>query len=89
MKSIAYSNALEMSTYAGPVKVVGIKVISSTEFDVKLMLLVHKLGTNEVLRLYVTTDKVVRHSLKPDCDYLDLWDWYFYPISTHVRLFSK
>lgn len=89
MKSVAYSDAIEMTTGAGPVKVVGLKVVSSTELNVKLEMLVHKLGTNEVLRLCVTTDKVVRHSLEPECDYLDLWDWYFYAIFTHVRLFSK
>lgn len=89
MKSIAYSNAIEMTTGAGPVKVVGLKVVSSTQFNVKLEILVHKLGTNEVLRLYVTTDKVVRHSLESTCSYADLWDWYFYAIYTHVRLFTK
>lgn len=89
MKSIAYSDAIEMSTGVGPVKVVGLKVVSSTQFNVKLEILVHKLGTNEVLRLYVTTDKVIRHSMESECDYVDLFDWYFYPIYTHVRLFSK
>lgn len=89
MKSVAYSDAIEMTTGAGPVKVVGIKVVSSTELNVKLEILVHKLGTNEVSRLYLTTDKVVAHSFSLTCDYLDLFDWYFYAIFTHVRLFSK
>lgn len=89
MKSVAYSDAIEMSTGAGPVKIVGLKVVSSAKFHVKLEILVHKLGTNEVLRLFVTVDRVVRHSLESECDYLDLWDWYFYPIYTHVRLFAK
>lgn len=89
MKSIAYSDAIELTTKVGLVKVVGLKVVSSTELHVKLEVLVHRLGTNEVSRLNITTDKVVAHSLKPACDYVDLWDWYFYQLLTHVRLFSK